>query len=187
MAGELAAKTGVTAPTPETKAETVESEGVKAPTTPTEISASKITYDFNNNVADFIGNVHVMDADLELNADKLRVFRNAEGAMTKIIAIGEANKVICKSPEGEAVGTLATYDVVKGILIFTGKPILKFKDGSLLVDAEKVIYDREKKTFTTEGGKPRIITKREGTNLREQFVPSTSDEKKSDENANDAK
>ncbi len=124
---------------------------------PTEITADTLDYDMKNKLAHLEGNVHVVDQDIDLRANRMVihfVYSEAEGrdVVQRIVATG---KVVITRDKVVATGSEANYDVDKGLVVLTGEPIL-IQGNSKITGARDVIFNRAQERVYTDGGKPKI-------------------------------
>lgn len=106
---------------------------------PIEITANNLEVQQNNNLAIFSGAVEVIQGDMRLRAERLRVYyvqNNAPGAQParrpqqagqpdqSIRRIEAEGKVFVSSPEETAQGDLGLYDVEGGTITLTGNVVL---------------------------------------------------------------
>ena len=124
----------------------------KKPLTPTEITADSLEYGIEAKLIVFSGNVKVLDSQLDIAADKMLVTLNDQNEVSKIVAVGN---VVLSKADSQALGETAEYDVEKGLVVLSGKPVLKNPAGEIR-GALRVVYAREEGTFRTDGGQPKL-------------------------------
>ena len=74
------------------------------------------------------GHARAAQGDSAVHADVLTAYyAGGQGEATRITRIDAEGNVRLVSPNGTATGTKAAYDVAKGILVLTGKPVLVTK------------------------------------------------------------
>ena len=120
---------------------------------PTEINAETMDFDIENRKATFSGNVHVVDEKLSLKSDGMTVKFDELNRLKRIEATGN---VTIDSEGNFATGGEAVYDFKAGKITLSKNPIL-MQGPNRVIGAERIIYLREEKKFSTEGGHPQII------------------------------
>ena len=94
----------------------------------------------------FDGDAYVKDADIDLNAGKIFLFLDKDGEPTAVECFNEESKQIVLIYQGDkAIGQKAVYNAKENTIEITGKPELHRKDGSRLLNAERIIVDRDPK------------------------------------------
>jgi lipopolysaccharide transport protein LptA len=129
---------------------------------PTEINADTLDYDVNNRVANFAGNVHAFDEQLDLKADKMKVQFGDDSRVRRIDA--EGNVTITRD-DSVAIGGRAVYDVTKNSVTLFDYPVL-VQGRNRMRGAERIIYNRATGKFSTEGGRIVIEVHREEGDTR---------------------
>lgn len=87
---------------------------------PIAIAADSTTADIHNETATYAGNVRVEQGNLKLRSDTLSI-KASKGTITNIEAKGN---VILASPQGQATGSSAIYDISQRVVKMSGKVIL---------------------------------------------------------------
>ena len=87
---------------------------------PISISAEKTTADIRGETATYAGNVRVEQGNLKLRSDSLSI-KASKGTIMRIEAMGN---VVLASPQGQATGASALYDISKRVVTMGGKVIL---------------------------------------------------------------
>ena len=87
---------------------------------PIAIAADSTTADIHNETATYVGNVRVEQGNLKLRSDSLSI-KAAKGSISHIEAKGN---VILASPQGQATGANAVYDIGERVVKMSGKVIL---------------------------------------------------------------
>lgn len=87
---------------------------------PIQIAADTTTADLRSETATYAGNVRVAQGDLKLRSDKLSI-KAAKGTISRIEASGN---VVLASPQGQATGATAVYDIAQREVRMGGKVIL---------------------------------------------------------------
>lgn len=87
---------------------------------PISISADSTTADMRNETATYAGNVRITQGNLRMRADTLSIKAN-KGTIEHIDAQGS---VVLASPQGEATGNSAVYDIAQRVVKLSGKVLL---------------------------------------------------------------
>jgi lipopolysaccharide export system protein LptA len=87
---------------------------------PIAIAADTTTADLRNETATYAGNVRVEQGNLKLRSDTLSI-KAAKGTISRIEAKGN---VVLASPQGQATGSSATYDIAERQVRMGGKVTL---------------------------------------------------------------
>ncbi len=87
---------------------------------PIQVSSDRFDADFNSKTGVYSGNVVVVQGDMRLRSDKLRV-NVIDGKPDKIYAYGN---VVFAAPNGNAQGDNGVYDVAPRLITLTGRVIL---------------------------------------------------------------
>ena len=124
----------------------------------------------------FSGNVHVTDDQVDLKADKVTVYFDAQSNFTRIIATGN---VTAKNEGDRATGGHAEYDRKTKVMTLSEKPVL-VTGGARIEGAEKIVYHGSERQFRTVGGKPRTtVIRRELDKVKKpRAVPSGGNDAK---------
>ena len=92
---------------------------------PIDITSESFDYDLNSKVGIYSGNVVVVQGDMRMRSDKMRV-NVAQGKPTHIEATG---KVVVVAPNGTATGDVGVYELASRTITMTGNVVLtKDKD-----------------------------------------------------------
>jgi lipopolysaccharide transport protein LptA len=91
-------------------------------TNSTVITSRKLTYDYRNRYATFEGDVVVTDPGVRMEADRMTVLFNTEGAPDKVVAVGN---VRIEQADKRAVCGRAVYQVTLGRLDLSEKPVVR--------------------------------------------------------------
>lgn len=122
---------------------------------PVEITADEFVIEENDNRAEFIGNVVVVQADLTVWAD--RVIVNYRGSGGSDIENFEAlGNVRIRDPEQDATGERGVYDPNTRILTLTGNVEVTNSSGTVTAPALLVDLDANTSRFSTPGGGGRV-------------------------------
>jgi lipopolysaccharide export system protein LptA len=87
---------------------------------PIAIAADSTTADIRNETATYSGNVRVEQGNLKLRSDTLSI-KASKGTISRIEAKGN---VVLASPQGQATGANAVYDISERVVRMGGKVIL---------------------------------------------------------------
>jgi lipopolysaccharide export system protein LptA len=87
---------------------------------PIAIAADSTTADIRNETATYSGNVRVEQGNLKLRSDTLAI-KASKGSISRIEAKGN---VVLASPQGQATGSTAVYDISERVVRMGGKVIL---------------------------------------------------------------
>jgi lipopolysaccharide export system protein LptA len=87
---------------------------------PIAIQADSTTADMRNETATYSGNVRVTQGNLHLRSDTLAI-KAAKGTIERIEAQGN---VVLASPQGQATGSTALYDISERVVKLGGKVVL---------------------------------------------------------------
>lgn len=126
MAAALAA-TGVMAADPEV-----------APTNQTVITSTRLDYDNARRTAVFEGNVVVTDARVTIKADQITALFNADNQPEMITAVGN---VRIDQEDRQATCERASYSLKSGLLVLTGRPVVK--RGTEVMSGSRIIFSRD--------------------------------------------
>lgn len=118
---------------------------------PISIAADTTTADIRNESATYAGNVRVEQGNLKLRSDSLSI-RATKGTITRIEAKGN---VVLASPQGQATGATALYDIGQRVVKMGGKVILAqglniMRGSSLVIN---LATGRAELTGAGEGGR----------------------------------
>jgi lipopolysaccharide export system protein LptA len=113
------------------------------------IFSSQGQFDYESNVAVYLGGVHVIDAQLDLTSERLTVHFTTNGAVENILA--EENVVMTTTNKGQATAPRAFYYVTNGneMTELTGEAA--WTNGDERATAEKFIYDSTRHFLTGDG------------------------------------
>jgi lipopolysaccharide export system protein LptA len=126
---------------------------------PIAIAADTTTADLRNETATYAGNVRVEQGNLKLRSDTLAI-KAAKGTISRIEAKGN---VVLASPQGQATGSTATYDIAERQVRMGGKVVLVQGQNILRGTSLIINLATGRAALTGEGGSGRV----EGV-----FVPS---------------
>jgi lipopolysaccharide transport protein LptA len=114
-----------------------------------QINADSMDMDMARHISTFTGNVVVTDPRMTLKADKMVVTFDAQEKPQVIVA--EGNVVIDQpAADRHAKAGRAEYDVVKGVIVLTEKPVLT-AGANTMIGSAKITYDRDAEHISCEG------------------------------------
>lgn len=87
---------------------------------PIAIAANSTTADIRNETATYAGNVRVEQGNLRMRSDTLSI-KATKGEISRIEAKGN---VVLTSPQGQATGASALYDISQRVVQMSGKVVL---------------------------------------------------------------
>jgi lipopolysaccharide export system protein LptA len=105
----------------------------------TVITADKLTFDYIKKFALFENNVVVNDPRLQMNANRLTIVFNEDGAAQTLKAEG---KVLLTQGDKKARSDVATYDVVSGRIVLAGGPP-QVMQGRNILEGEVITFWRD--------------------------------------------
>jgi lipopolysaccharide transport protein LptA len=113
------------------------------------IFSSQGQFDYESNVAVYLGAVHVIDVQLDMTSDRLTVHFTTNGAVQTILA--EGSVVMTTTNKGQATAARAFYYVTNAneMMELTGQAA--WTNGDERAVAEKFIYDSTHHFLTGEG------------------------------------
>ncbi|MDT8390221.1 MAG: LptA/OstA family protein [Lentisphaeria bacterium] len=123
--------------------------GIKKETPKNEsrISADEMEVDMKNGRAQFKGNVIISDTTMTLTCDRMTVVFTAGQKISSVV--GEGHVVIVEPDnQRKATAEKAEYDLEKGTIVLTGKPVLEMADRKLY-NAGSITYDLNSETVKT--------------------------------------
>ncbi len=141
------------------------------PDEPIQITADQLISNNEEQYADFIGNVKVVQADWVITSDKLRIYykgnllnteeksnseeknKSTEQSLRKIVATGH---VEIRSEQYSADADTAEYDTAAETIILTGEDAKLFKDKNSITGPKITLYQKEGR-IQVEGSKDKRI------------------------------
>lgn len=105
----------------------------------TVITSDKLTFDYIKKFALFENNVVVNDPRMQMNANRLTIVFNEDGAAQTIKAEG---KVLLTQDDKKARADVATYDVVSGRIVLAGGPP-QVMQGRNILEGEVITFWRD--------------------------------------------
>ena len=145
-----------------------------------QIASDTVDMDFAERMAVFEGSVEVTDARMTLNADKMIVTLSAQDELQRLEATG--NVIVLETgTDRRATAGKAVYDVAKGIIVLTEKPVVIAGENKLS-HAYRITYFRDNEKFKFEGrGKDRptfnLKTGKKNDNSFPAFLGNVAGEK----------
>jgi lipopolysaccharide transport protein LptA len=132
-------------------------DGAKKPRST--IEADYLNFDYDTKIGTFEGNVHVLDAQLELFCKRMIMFLDKKN--NEVIRVEAYNNVHILQQGKEAFSEKAVYTRETGLIVLTeGTPKMKDEKGNW-IEGASIIYntqtkimkvDKPKLNFTTSGG-----------------------------------
>jgi lipopolysaccharide export system protein LptA len=103
------------------------------------IFSRRCQFDYGSNHAEYFGDVHVIDSQMDLTSDSLFIQLNTNGAIENILA--RQNVVITTTNKGRATGATARYYITNSseFMVLTGDA--KWRNGAQEARAEEFTYD----------------------------------------------
>lgn len=132
---------------PETKGEAEKKTTGSNSQGPVEILSDSLQYLSQDRRANLSGNVVVLDERATLKARDVDVFFDADSRLSSVTA---RNTVDITSDENRVTADQADYNLTKGQVVLTGKPIL-YQPGCSIEGADSVVFDRHEQRFQTFG------------------------------------
>ena len=109
----------------------------KQNTEPIIIEANELVFNQKSNKAVYTGNVVVKKGDMILYADKMEIFLDKDGDISKIVATG--NVRFHKRPDREGKGDTAIYEKKFNTITLKGKNAI-LKQSENIVEGELIVY-----------------------------------------------
>ena len=110
------------------------------------ITSDKLDVDREKNIAVFTGNVHVVDPEGEMWADRMTAyFEEGSRRIKKLVCTGE--KVIIKSRGKTSVSRKAVYTANDGRIVLTGNPRIRHGKNSYGADKITIFKDSDRTIF----------------------------------------
>lgn len=119
---------------------------------PVEILADDgIEWQQDENIFIARGNARAIRGELNVNADLLRAYYYDNAGSTEIWRMDAEGSVVIRSPTESAFGDMAVYDVLKGVLVITGRDV-RFVAGADTITAKKQLEYWESKQMAVARG-----------------------------------
>lgn len=129
---------------------------------PISIAADTTTADLRSETATYAGNVRVVQGDLRLRSDTLSI-RAAKGTISRIEAKGN---VVLASPQGQATGANAIYDIAQREVRMGGKVVLA--QGQNILRGSSLVINLATGRAALTGG----VSGTQGGRVEGVFVPT---------------
>lgn len=123
---------------------------------PIHISADSASIDDNTGVTHYKGDVQIKQGTLQINADQVKLYRNADG-IDRLVATGTRKaahfrqKPGTEQPWTDAWGQTLEYKVSKQSLTITGNG--KVQQGKDRFSGDRIVYNIERALVNAFGGK----------------------------------
>ncbi len=127
-------------------------QAAAAETNKTVITAKTLDFDYQKRTAVFQGDVVVVDPAVRITADTMTVVFDENNAPETITAIG---RVRIEQPDRIATCSRAAYSVRSGLMVLTGKPMVR--RGSDVLTGTRIIFSRDDNRVSCEGATLRIL------------------------------
>jgi lipopolysaccharide transport protein LptA len=115
-----------------------EKAGVAASTNETVITSRRLDFDYPKKTAIFDGDVVVTDVRVTIKADQMTALFSTNNQPEMIMAVGN---VVIDQEDRMATCERATYSVKSGLLVLTGKPVVK--RGAEVMSGSRIIFSRD--------------------------------------------
>ena len=109
------------------------------------ITAERLEFDYKELVVAFDENVHVVDPQFSLVADRVLVFLEGTNQMKRIIALGNVDMV---QTDRHATCAKAVYDRATGQVVMTGTPVLS-RGSDRVAGKEIVLHLNDERVIVT--------------------------------------
>jgi lipopolysaccharide transport protein LptA len=113
---------------------------VRAESEETVITSKKMTYDYKRYVAEFNGDVVVVDTQMRIESDELTVLFNNTNAVKSVTAVGN---VRIKLPDKTATSSKAVYTEKDSKIVLTGNAKVMVRNGDSVSGDEITIWFKE--------------------------------------------
>jgi len=120
---------------------------------PVEVTADRIEVQDRADRAIFSGTVHVKQAELTLDADRVTVAYSSTGGL-QIDRIDAAGGVLVRSPSETARGAFATYDTNRKLITVIGN--VELNRGQNRVLGQRLVIDLSTGRAVIDGGPPGV-------------------------------
>ncbi|WP_458389721.1 LptA/OstA family protein [Sphingomonas sp. F9_3S_D5_B_2] len=128
---------------------------------PVDVSALRIEVQDRADRAMFVGNVHVRQADLTLDTDRLTVAyaskpstSGGNGSGVQIHRLDAAGGVVVRSPSETAKGEFGIYDIDRRLITVLGN--VQLNQGSNQVNGSRLVIDLDSGRAVIDGGPPGV-------------------------------
>ena len=120
---------------------------------PVDVSADRIEVQDRADRAVFLGNVHVRQAELTLDTERLTVAYSSGGGI-QIRRLDAAGGVVVRSPSETARGNFAIYDLDKRLITLLGNVQLNRRGSQ--VNGSRLVIDLDSGRAVIDGGAPGV-------------------------------
>jgi lipopolysaccharide transport protein LptA len=132
-------------------------EKAGAVTSETTITSRRLDFDYSKRTAVFEGNVVVTDVRVTIKADQMTALFSTNNQPEMITAVGN---VVIEQEDRQATCERATYSVRSGLLVLTGKPVVR--RGEELMSGSRIIFSRDDDKVKCEDAVLRIAPGQSG-------------------------
>ena len=120
---------------------------------PVDVSADRIEVQDRADRAMFAGNVHVKQAELSLDTDRLTVAYSSEKGV-QIRRLDAAGGVVVRSPSETAKGDFGIYDLDRKLITLIGA--VQLNRGDNQVNGSRLVIDLDSGRAVIDGGPPGV-------------------------------
>jgi lipopolysaccharide export system protein LptA len=120
---------------------------------PIDVSADRIEVQDRADRAIFAGNVHVRQAELTLDTERLTVAYSSSGGV-QIQRLDAAGGVVVRSPSETAKGDIGIYDLDNRLITLLGA--VQLNRGANQVNGSRLVIDLDSGRAVIDGGPPGV-------------------------------
>jgi len=120
---------------------------------PVDVSADRIEVQDRADRAMFAGNVHVKQAELSLDTERLTVAYSSENGV-QIRRLDAAGGVVVRSPSETAKGDFGIYDLDRKLITLIGA--VQLNRGANQVNGSRLVIDLDSGRAVIDGGPPGV-------------------------------
>ena len=120
---------------------------------PVDVTADRIEVQDRTDRAIFAGNVHVRQADLTMDAERVTVAYSTEGGV-QINRIDAAGGVLVRSPSETARGAFGIYDTDRKLITLVGN--VQLTRGQNQITGARLVIDLDSGRAVIDGGPPGV-------------------------------
>ena len=120
---------------------------------PIDVTSDRIEVQDRTDRAIFAGNVHVRQADLTMDAERVTVAYSTEGGV-QINRIDAAGGVLVRSPSETARGAFGIYDTDRKLITLVGN--VQLTRGQNQITGARLVIDLDSGRGVIDGGPPRV-------------------------------
>jgi len=120
---------------------------------PVDVAADRIEVQERADRAIFAGNVHVTQADLVLDTERLTVAYSSAGGI-QIRRLDASGGVVVRSPSETARGSFGIYDLDKRLITLIGN--VQLVRGGSQINGSRLVIDLESGRAVIDGGPPGV-------------------------------